>query len=134
MFGIITRALGAVVSTIRGGDSDYHTHILLLIPLKSENYTLFFSFLQSFRRFDSRRFDSASWFHGGGWEGCELKRCVLEAKKKMNGIGSGGLSMMEKEYIRRHHRHQPGENQCVSALVKHIRAPVPQVALFLFCF
>lgn len=48
---------------------------------------------------------------------------------KMNGIGSRGLSNIEMEYIRRHHRHQPGENQCASALVKHIRAPVPQVTL-----
>ncbi|CAK8570265.1 unnamed protein product [Lathyrus sativus] len=47
----------------------------------------------------------------------------------MNGIGSGSgrFSNMEMEFIRRHHRHQPGHNQCGSALVKHIRAPVPQV-------
>ncbi|KAG4382798.1 hypothetical protein AAZX31_14G149200 [Glycine max] len=43
------------------------------------------------------------------------------------GGGGGGLSNVEMEYIRRHHRHEPGENQCGSALVKHIRAPVPQV-------
>ncbi|KAE7999378.1 hypothetical protein FH972_003816 [Carpinus fangiana] len=29
----------------------------------------------------------------------------------------------EAEYIARHHRHQPRENQCTSALVKHIKAP-----------
>ena len=48
------------------------------------------------------------------------------------GGGGGGLSNVEMEYIRRHHRHEPGENQCGSALVKHIRAPVPQVFLFSF--
>ncbi|XP_054780750.1 abscisic acid receptor PYL9-like [Prosopis cineraria] len=32
--------------------------------------------------------------------------------------------VIEMQYIRRHHRHEPGENQCTSALVKHIRAPV----------
>nr|CAN64668.1 hypothetical protein VITISV_029498 [Vitis vinifera] len=42
----------------------------------------------------------------------------------MNG---NGLSSMESEYIRRHHRHEPAENQCSSALVKHIKAPVPLV-------
>ncbi|KAJ1395737.1 START-like domain superfamily [Sesbania bispinosa] len=42
----------------------------------------------------------------------------------MNGIGNGGFSSMEMEYIRRHHRQEPGENQCGSALVKHIKAPV----------
>jgi abscisic acid receptor (PYR/PYL family) len=47
----------------------------------------------------------------------------------MNGVGSGRFSNIEMEYIRRHHRHQPGHNQCASALVKHIRAPVPQVTL-----
>ncbi|XP_050893230.1 abscisic acid receptor PYL8 [Lathyrus oleraceus] len=49
--------------------------------------------------------------------------------ENMNGIGSGSgrFSNMEMEFIRRHHRHQPGNNQCASALVKHIRAPVPQV-------
>jgi len=54
----------------------------------------------------------------------------------MNGIGSGNgrFSNMEMEYIRRHHRQQPGHNQCASALVKHIRAPVPQVALLSFVF
>lgn len=32
--------------------------------------------------------------------------------------------VIEMQYIRRHHGHEPGENQCTSALVKHIRAPV----------
>ncbi|KAJ8616284.1 hypothetical protein MRB53_035656 [Persea americana] len=37
---------------------------------------------------------------------------------------SANGSRMETEYIRRHHQHQIRENQCSSALVKHIRAPV----------
>ncbi|KAF5464452.1 hypothetical protein F2P56_014526 [Juglans regia] len=40
----------------------------------------------------------------------------------MNGIEVyGGL---EAQYIGKHHRHEPRENQCTSALVKHIKAPV----------
>ncbi|EHA8589182.1 Abscisic acid receptor PYL8 [Cocos nucifera] len=31
---------------------------------------------------------------------------------------------MEAELVRRHHRHEPTENQCSSTLVKHIKAPV----------
>ncbi|PKA58957.1 Abscisic acid receptor PYL8 [Apostasia shenzhenica] len=31
---------------------------------------------------------------------------------------------MELEYVRRFHRHEPRENQCSSALVKHIEAPI----------
>lgn len=58
-----------------------------------------------------------------------LKR---ERGNKMNEIGNGGLSNVEMEHIRRHHRHEPGENQCGSALVKHIRAPVPQVFFLMF--
>ncbi|XP_042481243.1 abscisic acid receptor PYL3-like [Macadamia integrifolia] len=42
----------------------------------------------------------------------------------MNG---NGYSIMESEYIWRHHRHEIRENQCSSALVKHIKAPVPLV-------
>ncbi|KAH7522881.1 hypothetical protein JRO89_XSUnG0090300 [Xanthoceras sorbifolium] len=38
--------------------------------------------------------------------------------------GGDAYSVMEAQYIRRHHRHEPRENQCTSALVKHIRAPV----------
>ncbi|KAI9110118.1 hypothetical protein K1719_019159 [Acacia pycnantha] len=40
----------------------------------------------------------------------------------MNGDESYGT--LENQYIRRHHKHEPRENQCTSALVKHIRAPV----------
>ncbi|KAF1893325.1 hypothetical protein Lal_00001782 [Lupinus albus] len=58
----------------------------------------------------------------------------------MNGIGNGslnnhnninnnsvGFSSVEMEYIRRHHTQEIGENQCSSALVKHIKAPLPLV-------
>lgn len=38
--------------------------------------------------------------------------------------------VVEAQYIWRHHRHQPKENQCTSALVKHIKAPVHLVS---FC-
>ncbi|XAR53971.1 hypothetical protein NMG60_11028934 [Bertholletia excelsa] len=34
---------------------------------------------------------------------------------------------MEAQYIWRHHRHEPNENQCTSTLVKHIKAPVDLV-------
>ena len=37
-----------------------------------------------------------------------------------NGVAGGG----EAEHMRRLHGHAPGENQCSSALVKHIKAPV----------
>ena len=38
---------------------------------------------------------------------------------------------MEAQYIGRHHRHEPRENQCTSALVKHIKAPVHLVCFSL---
>ncbi|XP_038898112.1 abscisic acid receptor PYL8-like isoform X3 [Benincasa hispida] len=41
--------------------------------------------------------------------------------------GNGGFSSLERECIRRHHRHEPAENQCSSVLIKHIKAPVPLV-------
>uniref|UniRef100_A0A2P2K6S3 Uncharacterized protein MANES_01G247300 n=1 Tax=Rhizophora mucronata TaxID=61149 RepID=A0A2P2K6S3_RHIMU len=40
----------------------------------------------------------------------------------MNGDQACGV--MESQYIERHHRHQPRENQCTSFFFKHIRAPV----------
>ncbi|PSS32340.1 Abscisic acid receptor like [Actinidia chinensis var. chinensis] len=42
-------------------------------------------------------------------------------------MNSNGFSSMEIEFIRKHHRHHLTENQCSSALVKHIKAPVPLV-------
>ncbi|KAF4399134.1 hypothetical protein CsatB_002646 [Cannabis sativa] len=46
----------------------------------------------------------------------------------MNGngvaVGNGGIGGLENEYIRRHHRHQPGGHQCSSVLSRHIKAPV----------
>ncbi|GKV31302.1 hypothetical protein SLEP1_g40005 [Rubroshorea leprosula] len=41
----------------------------------------------------------------------------------MNASGNG-FGSAEGEFIQKHHQHEPGENQCSSALVKHIRAPV----------
>ncbi|XP_065017842.1 abscisic acid receptor PYL8-like [Musa acuminata AAA Group] len=38
--------------------------------------------------------------------------------------GGDGCRLMEAEYVRRHHRHEPRDNQCSSTLVKHIKAPV----------
>lgn len=50
----------------------------------------------------------------------------------MSGRGNGpmvgnGLGIVECEYVRRHHRHDPADHQCSSALVKHIKVPVPLV-------
>jgi len=41
-----------------------------------------------------------------------------------DGNGNGRFSGVEWDYIRRHHRHETADNQCSSALVKHIKAPV----------
>ncbi|KAI3831997.1 hypothetical protein MKX03_006371 [Papaver bracteatum] len=39
--------------------------------------------------------------------------------------GNGGITSMENEYIYRHHKHdEMRDNQCSSALVKHIKAPL----------
>ncbi|KDP28503.1 hypothetical protein JCGZ_14274 [Jatropha curcas] len=38
--------------------------------------------------------------------------------------GGDAYGVVEAQYIRRHHRHQARENQCTSALVKHMKAPV----------
>ncbi|EOX95736.1 hypothetical protein QUC31_005192 [Theobroma cacao] len=38
--------------------------------------------------------------------------------------GGEAYSMMEAQYVRRHHRHEIRDDQCTSALVKHIKAPV----------
>ena len=43
-------------------------------------------------------------------------------------------SGIETQYIRRHHKHDLRDNQCSSALVKHIKAPVHLVSTFLFFF
>lgn len=48
-----------------------------------------------------------------------------------NGFGSAAAAAVA-EYIRRHHLHEIGENQCSSTLVKHIKAPVPLVTFFFF--
>ncbi|XP_022757527.1 abscisic acid receptor PYL9-like isoform X2 [Durio zibethinus] len=45
-----------------------------------------------------------------------------KGKEEMNGDGENG--MMEAQYIWRHHRHEIRDDQCTSALVKHVKAPV----------
>jgi hypothetical protein len=42
--------------------------------------------------------------------------------------GSDAYSATEAQYVRRHHKHEPRENQCTSALVKHIKAPAHLVS------
>lgn len=46
----------------------------------------------------------------------------------MNGngvaVGNGGIGGLENDFIRRHHRHEPGGHQCSSVLSRHIKAPV----------
>ncbi|WOL12422.1 abscisic acid receptor PYL8-like [Canna indica] len=37
---------------------------------------------------------------------------------------AGGYRAVAADYIRRFHRHEPAENQCSSAVFKHIKAPV----------
>ncbi|KAK9279421.1 hypothetical protein L1049_013100 [Liquidambar formosana] len=37
--------------------------------------------------------------------------------------GDALYTIMEAQFIRRHHAHQPRENQCTSAVFKHIKAP-----------
>lgn len=51
-------------------------------------------------------------------------------RKKMN--GGEAYSMMEAQYVRRHHRHEIRDDQCTSALVKHIKAPVHLVSFCVF--
>lgn len=43
-----------------------------------------------------------------------------------NGVvaGNGGIGGLESDFIRRHHRHETGDNQCSSVLSRHIKAPV----------
>lgn len=47
-------------------------------------------------------------------------------------MSSGCGDSMEAQYIRRHHRHEPRENQCTSALVRHVKAPVHLVSGSIF--
>lgn len=57
----------------------------------------------------------------------------IKMNGKFDGIGNGEFSGVECEFIRRFHRHQPGENQCSSALVKRIKAPVHLVISLFLC-
>ena len=53
-------------------------------------------------------------------------------REKVIEMNSGeAFGAMEAQYIGRHHRHEPRENQCTSALVKHIKAPVHLVCFSL---
>lgn len=40
---------------------------------------------------------------------------------------SNGFECVESEHVKRLHRHDPGENQCSSTIVKRIKAPVQLV-------
>lgn len=42
-------------------------------------------------------------------------------EEMMNGHS---VRLMEAEYVRRYHQHDPRDNQCSSTLIKHIKAPV----------
>lgn len=42
----------------------------------------------------------------------------------MFAMNFNGVNMIESEYILRHHRHEISDNQCSSAIVKHIKAPI----------
>lgn len=58
----------------------------------------------------------------------------IEEKRNMN---VKGLSEMEEQYIKKHHKHEIKENQCTSFLIEHIKAPVHLVKFnfipFFFC-
>ncbi|XP_044476230.1 abscisic acid receptor PYL8-like [Mangifera indica] len=45
----------------------------------------------------------------------------------VNGNGSGMFGKTEEDHIKRLHKHEVGDHQCSSSLVKHIKAPVPRV-------
>lgn len=75
---------------------------------------------------------------GGGW------RVGDDAAGGGGGgaVAAGAAAAAEAEHMRRLHSHAPGEHQCSSALVKHIKAPVHLVSstthdafhpLFFFC-
>ncbi|KAJ0963005.1 hypothetical protein J5N97_028127 [Dioscorea zingiberensis] len=55
-----------------------------------------------------------------GWDGDP----VVWNGSAGGGGSSGDRTAMEAEYVRRHHRHEPRENQCSSTLIKHIKAPI----------
>jgi abscisic acid receptor (PYR/PYL family) len=48
-----------------------------------------------------------------------------------NGIENLTNPNQEREFIRRHHKHELVDNQCSSTLVKHINAPVHIVSFSL---
>lgn len=61
---------------------------------------------------------------GGGW------RVGDDAAGGGGGgaVAAGAAAAAEAEHMRRLHSHAPGEHQCSSALVKHIKAPVHLVS------
>lgn len=61
---------------------------------------------------------------GGGW------RVGDDAAGGGGGgaMAAGAAAAAEAEHMRRLHSHAPGEHQCSSALVKHIKAPVHLVS------
>ncbi|KAK8956148.1 Abscisic acid receptor PYL8 [Platanthera guangdongensis] len=77
--------------------------------------------------YDHREWTAVRSFRGGGFS------------VAFNPAGGGGQNWrsvdmladgnraMESDYVRRHHQHDPTENQCSSTLIKHIKAPVPLV-------
>ncbi|KAJ6792367.1 abscisic acid receptor PYL8-like [Iris pallida] len=58
----------------------------------------------------------------GGESGWWTAAATATATTEMN--GGNGFRSLESEYVRRHHRHEPRENQCSSTLIKHIKAPI----------
>ncbi|XP_027348833.1 abscisic acid receptor PYL9-like [Abrus precatorius] len=58
-----------------------------------------------------------------GREVCKVSFCVCNKIESIDMNGGIGIGMD----IWRHHTHEPSHNQCTSALVKHIKAPVPLV-------
>lgn len=50
----------------------------------------------------------------------------------MESVGGGGLETVR--YVRTHHQHHCRENQCSSALLRHIKAPLHLVLLSSFDF
>ncbi|RRT61104.1 hypothetical protein B296_00030390 [Ensete ventricosum] len=82
---------------------------------------------------------------GSGEDNAERERRRRRRMVGLNGVGGGGAGVkvpgmwrlademnppgigcrgMEAEYVRRFHLHEPKENQCSSAVFKHIKAPV----------
>lgn len=57
---------------------------------------------------------------------------IVERKQKKMMMNVKGLSGVEKEYIKKHHKHEIKDNQCTSLLIKHVKAPVHLVSFSFF--